>query len=1219
MSASSAAPVLAKAPAARASQTPDPAARTESRKPAERRASVMPESLAAIPAEPPERPRRSATAPFFLQAKLAIGAVDDPLEREADAIADKVMRMPDPALSAPGLSVSSAPPQISRKCAACEKEEEKDRVLRMKPVDPATSGCVAPTISQEISQRPLVRRKCEKCEREEQERKLQRKSVGAGKTASAPPAIISDVINSPGLPLGATTRDFFEARFSRDFGQVRVRTDALAAQSARAIGARAYTIGNQIIFAAGEFSPGTSHGQRLLAHELAHVVQQAQGGEMKLRRTPDAAKACKTGHLLGSAELMPKDEIDVLVDLAGKNGKSEIEETFYYRVWGTWRTRDTLESFASRVLNAWVPWRFGPLAPEDSAKVFDYLFKSILERFGSGNGAEGCDYAIVLSRTEVAKLIDLSGESRRAQEREQARKTLAAAAEGKLDFAKATVAQRLVLLEDRIKLFWTGNEDEKQILEILKTTPQEQAAELSRRLSTDRVDDRSFADALDQVVDLGNNRELHEELTKLHLRGLGAKQGVESLLYEAPVLPWHDVMGVFAPVGGDSPATFSLAKTAGGKILVKYHQGFTLSKTSMPFQSEIDALPDQIKWSGVVYEPDQMLAVHDWDEGRFILVRARDLIAYEHIGVRNWLGHVATVASFAIPGGALSGTAAQVAFGVFKSALAAFTLFLQENRLSIMKWFPVWGPRMIYFADIAQLALTLYDIGAIAHSGAKFISAWRQARFARKLREAVNTVDEAEQVALRLEKEADKVFEAYDEARKVESAAGHVPGAKPSPADLESELGVKVGKSSQRASGDTAVREPPLAREPVDEGHHVEISKRGVELCSPPPCPLLNFEYAQELSKSRTLTKEMAEVDALRKAGKAEEAAKKAAPLQQTLEQFRKNSQLFQSVQARASFAQQQKLAEILSKAEKAGVKLDSQEFNELSKRLAAAKQFDEELVATEQHVEAVIELADAKAAKISPLADIPASLGFKPDFIKSFQSRATPAQQRRLTLLLEKAQRSGAILDRGVIDELSRRLSAAEDVEQELSDIERRLEHAIETHEESGQFNRPGRQKLLEPTDPTTVLRNKPGVARGGENLPAISGNWVQPERGAAAASANVDYRILPMPGQIAEKMRGRRFSNFDAFREEFWKLVAADKNLADDFNYNSKNLDRMSNGRAPIVPGKGLTGGVAQYAKGNFTYQIDHIRSLANGGGVYDLDNMHIVTWLAHVIIGE
>ena len=79
-----------------------------------------------------------------------------------------------------------------------------------------------------------------------------------------------------GRPLDAAPRSFMEARFGRNFAGVRIHTDGEAAASARALNARAYTFGRDIVFASGEYLPESGEGRRLLAHELAHVVQQAQ-------------------------------------------------------------------------------------------------------------------------------------------------------------------------------------------------------------------------------------------------------------------------------------------------------------------------------------------------------------------------------------------------------------------------------------------------------------------------------------------------------------------------------------------------------------------------------------------------------------------------------------------------------------------------------------------------------------------------------------------------------------------------------------------------------------------------------------------------------------------------------------------------------------------------------------------------------------------------------
>lgn len=94
-----------------------------------------------------------------------------------------------------------------------------------------------------------------------------------GATAAMPP-IVSEVIASSGKPLDSRTRAFMEPRFGYDFSAVRIHSDSSAAESAEGLNALAYTVGRDVIFRAGSYQPETSQGQRLLAHELSHVVQQ---------------------------------------------------------------------------------------------------------------------------------------------------------------------------------------------------------------------------------------------------------------------------------------------------------------------------------------------------------------------------------------------------------------------------------------------------------------------------------------------------------------------------------------------------------------------------------------------------------------------------------------------------------------------------------------------------------------------------------------------------------------------------------------------------------------------------------------------------------------------------------------------------------------------------------------------------------------------------------
>jgi hypothetical protein len=122
-----------------------------------------------------------------------------------------------------------------------------------------------------------------------------REASSAGGDPDTAPALVEQVLGSPGQPLDESARAFMEPRFGRDFSRVRVHTDARAAASARRVGALAYTVGHHLVFDRGQFDPLGATGRQLLAHELTHVVQQgASGDSPTLQRKPaPGAKTAK--------------------------------------------------------------------------------------------------------------------------------------------------------------------------------------------------------------------------------------------------------------------------------------------------------------------------------------------------------------------------------------------------------------------------------------------------------------------------------------------------------------------------------------------------------------------------------------------------------------------------------------------------------------------------------------------------------------------------------------------------------------------------------------------------------------------------------------------------------------------------------------------------------------------------------------------------------------
>lgn len=130
---------------------------------------------------------------------------------------------------------------------------------------------------------------CEECRKKELQRKTQNTDFEAKGHSSVPP-IVHEVLNAPGQPLDAGTRAFMEPRFGHDFSKVRVHSDTKAGESAAEVGAAAYTIGRQVVFAPGRYAPASTEGQALVAHELAHVIQQQTSDSAQLIAAPSSAE-----------------------------------------------------------------------------------------------------------------------------------------------------------------------------------------------------------------------------------------------------------------------------------------------------------------------------------------------------------------------------------------------------------------------------------------------------------------------------------------------------------------------------------------------------------------------------------------------------------------------------------------------------------------------------------------------------------------------------------------------------------------------------------------------------------------------------------------------------------------------------------------------------------------------------------------------------------------
>ncbi len=238
------------------------------------------------------RQKRLVSQAPLIQPKLAIGQPNDKYEQEADRMADTVMRMPEP--------------KVQRQPQEEVKEDDQEEAVQTKPI----AGQITPLVQRQPEEdseqddedeavqakpiagqvTPLVQRQPADEEADEEE------PIQAKATPSHSPQVTSgfetsvNAMKGGGRPLDPATRAYMEPRFGHDFSQVRVHTDARAAQSAQSIRALAYTVGNSIVFNAGQYAPGTHAGHKLMAHELTHVVQQRQNIVLPKRFNPKRKK-----------------------------------------------------------------------------------------------------------------------------------------------------------------------------------------------------------------------------------------------------------------------------------------------------------------------------------------------------------------------------------------------------------------------------------------------------------------------------------------------------------------------------------------------------------------------------------------------------------------------------------------------------------------------------------------------------------------------------------------------------------------------------------------------------------------------------------------------------------------------------------------------------------------------------------------------------------------
>lgn len=197
----------------------------------------------------------------YIQTKLQVSTPGDPFEQEADRVADNVMRMPE--RDPPDDDKPEIAPVVQQKSVT-------DIPVRRRSSEEEESK------AQQTETAPPIQRRLEDDEELQNQFGFAHAKQAEVSPAQTTERRISDVLpnRGEGSALPPATCAFFETRFGVDFSSVRIQTGARVAEAARALHARAFTIGSDIAFGEGEYQPESKDGRRLLAHELTHVVQQ---------------------------------------------------------------------------------------------------------------------------------------------------------------------------------------------------------------------------------------------------------------------------------------------------------------------------------------------------------------------------------------------------------------------------------------------------------------------------------------------------------------------------------------------------------------------------------------------------------------------------------------------------------------------------------------------------------------------------------------------------------------------------------------------------------------------------------------------------------------------------------------------------------------------------------------------------------------------------------
>lgn len=829
---------------------------------------------------------------------LRIGDANSAFEREADRIADQVMSGEMLKRDWPLTRVSFGQ-TLQRKCGCSGSGDSKSE--------------------------------CDDCKNK---KLLQRKPSAHGAPHVAPP-IVHSVLNSSGRPLDHATRSFFEPRFGMDLGSVQVYDDSRAAKSAEAVHAHAYTVGNSIVFGTGRYRPDSAEGRHLLAHELTHVVHQ-QGATDRLVQREDAPEDVevvdqhKTGSVLEKAfEAADATHWQEAAELANGLSPSDLK-AYMAALGGGWKIE---QLHIGAIGNP----KVGPNSQVAKATRWAYLNAKFSEQMKGGFYQAASEYLNGFSPAEIRARIgkmktevvaglhngavaqsnvgpDSNAATITAEELDKRKQKGDAAA----DAATKPVAQEGPA-DKKKRCQDTGGKGFKIFpLRLPKGMWQLSTAAIAAERKGDEI---LVSQPLNDVKgDPMFRRETKTLPMDTFLGGIHLKKDeiVGVRLYDdkerlvcvtgEDMLKFNDAteMALWFSVGRtalDAATIFAPGASAGiGKATAYGVANVALGQALEVGRQEMEVhygLREEVDWAGIAFDTAFQLATLGFSQ--YLNNAATKAV----IGKAPELGQKPV--QLAIQAAVQGGTGL-----VHAAARTAFDLLRGEKKKFVMEEF------LLQLAgEFASGALFAFVAGA-AHHEEGLPQQQKQGAPPEQQQAAPPPVhDETATPQVKVQKPAAHVDEHPPAAlpqKKVEeqtTGAGVVQQETQTPAAQQAQKKAAAAHPDEHAQtpapekkadrppsveeGTAVDKKDALAQKKTKDGHDVVVTAKGVGKCSPPPCPVIHIEYAEELKDRPRLQDAYDEIQRLRTSGKegdAEKAAEFSIQLIDVLEGIRAENKL---------------------------------------------------------------------------------------------------------------------------------------------------------------------------------------------------------------------------------------------------------------------------------------------------------------------------------------